>query len=108
MRSIMRWYSASEPSQYTTRSGFVSLADSSTQLSRGVATLFSVSVALRTTKLRYHALQLSYMPVTLWIKTPAAPESWSKWIRPNHQAHAKVGTFLAGQAGVLFVSATVY
>src|SRR5438874_9793381 len=35
----MRRYSASEPSQYTTRSGLVSLAASSTQFCSGVATL---------------------------------------------------------------------
>jgi hypothetical protein len=42
--AIIRWYSASEPSQYTTRSGFVSFAASSTQLSSGVATLIPPSV----------------------------------------------------------------
>jgi len=39
---MMRWFSASEPSMKTMRSGFVSRADSSTQFSSGVATIFSL------------------------------------------------------------------
>ena len=39
--AIIRWYSASDPSQYTTRSGLVSFAASSTHASSGVAKLIS-------------------------------------------------------------------
>src|SRR5260370_36811430 len=94
----MRWYSASEPSQYTRRSGFVSFVASSTQFSSGVAILISLpaqNFVATSSEVRRTARN------TLG-RGPIASVTRFRWTRPCQQDHAKAGT--SGQAGRLSVS----
>src|SRR5215472_7896744 len=77
--SVMRRYSVSEPSQYTMRSGLVSLAASSTQFSRGVANLFSPPADLP-------SKWVSRTPIALSVKRLAMRGHKTKWRRPCQQA----------------------
>src|SRR6266436_6184240 len=92
--AVIRWYSASDPSQYTRRSGFVSAAASFTQVSSGVATLLPprfhamLPLAARASRGAYRTALLADPVAWMLISPKTCRSSQSDTSRPAAGSHS--------------------